>query len=169
MNQTQAAALAIGDNAFWLVLGVGILAMGCYHGFKHLVSAWRDARLSRDFEESRREIAAYVAEGTMTPETAAKLLASRAQPSVAQESGDEDNADPDAKLANALTWGSIEKKHAAALIARREELNDAQWRRAVNLVCEGMDPEQAVKLALASGAPSMKDYRAGPVTVRVTS
>jgi hypothetical protein len=40
-----------------------------------IASAVRDVARGKQVEESRREIAAYVAEGTITPDDAAKILA----------------------------------------------------------------------------------------------
>jgi hypothetical protein len=42
--------------------------------------AWRDTTKRKHYEESRREIAAYVAEGSITPADAERLLSADASP-----------------------------------------------------------------------------------------
>lgn len=53
----------------FLVAIVGVIAKAC-----------RRSAEAKAFEQSRREIAAYVAEGSITPEDAAKLLAEGRKP-----------------------------------------------------------------------------------------
>lgn len=45
-----------------------------------IVSAWKSNVATREREQSRREIAAYVAEGSMTPEQGEKLIAAGTPP-----------------------------------------------------------------------------------------
>jgi hypothetical protein len=74
MNQTALSNLAP-ENV--LIGALILLGAVIFFGF---ITAWVviDARVktarTREREESRREIAAYVAEGSITPEDAAKLL-----------------------------------------------------------------------------------------------
>lgn len=61
----------LGDNVFWVIMGsVAIVAIV----FGSVTSMVRSANR----EKTRREIAAYIASGTMTPEQGEKLL--RAEP-----------------------------------------------------------------------------------------
>lgn len=60
------------DSLFVIVFfggGIAVVIVGI------VVDAWRKSAQTKAREESRREIAAYVAEGSMSAEDAAKLLA----------------------------------------------------------------------------------------------
>ena len=57
----------ISANGFWII--GAIIVLGCV-GF----SCVKDMAISRSRERTRREVAAYVAEGSMTPEHAERLL-----------------------------------------------------------------------------------------------
>jgi hypothetical protein len=46
-----------------------------------LASAFTKNTKTREFEQSRREIAAYVAEGSISPDDAAKMLSAGQKPS----------------------------------------------------------------------------------------
>ncbi len=63
------------DNA-WLPI---IMVVGSLIAIMAIVSEFTRTARARAFEKSRREIAAYVAEGSMTPEQAERLLASGAK------------------------------------------------------------------------------------------
>ena len=68
MNQDILQKLTNGETLFWLAGAVVLLAgitSGCIKSVVKSVSR----------ERTRREIAAYIAEGTMTPEQGEKLLA----------------------------------------------------------------------------------------------
>jgi hypothetical protein len=62
------AMLAVGG--FLLIVIISILA-----------SAFTKNTKTREFEQSRREIAAYVAEGSISPDDAAKMLSAGQKPS----------------------------------------------------------------------------------------
>ncbi len=68
-----------GEQVFWIVMGsvagIAIIAaiFGEYLTTRTKTRAKTEQTLAR--EESRREIAAYVAEGSMSPDDAAKILA----------------------------------------------------------------------------------------------
>lgn len=57
----------ISENAMWVAGGV--IAIGCV-GFNCV----KDMVVGRSRERTRREIAAYVAEGSMTPEQGERLM-----------------------------------------------------------------------------------------------
>jgi hypothetical protein len=69
---TQELALVIPIVAVGGSMVVAIIAV--------VASAVRRSIEARAFEQSRREIAAYVAEGSITPDDAAKLLAEGKKP-----------------------------------------------------------------------------------------
>ncbi len=57
---------AVGMITVAMVMAVPIVAI--------IAEAWKSASVSRDREQTRREIAAYVAEGTITPADAERIL-----------------------------------------------------------------------------------------------
>ncbi|MFG0282781.1 MAG: hypothetical protein ACF8R7_00015 [Phycisphaerales bacterium JB039] len=67
------------DDTLKLVAVAGGLLLGAFFiGMILLICWWdtrRKVRQTEEFESSRREIAAYVAEGSIAPDDAAKLLA----------------------------------------------------------------------------------------------
>lgn len=99
----------------------------------------------RSFEQSRREIAAYVAEGTISPDQAATLLTVSGPVSKAQNAG--------RKLAQALAWDQVEKADARKLVEARAGADDEMWREMVDLVMDGMSADDAIKL-VKSGSKS---------------
>lgn len=64
-------------DLIWLVAISGGLLLAI---ISRIASSARATSVAREQEQSRREIAAYVAEGSMTPEQAEKLLAAGAKP-----------------------------------------------------------------------------------------
>lgn len=66
------APLMLGGNEVVPVVAVIACSGLCLVGM--ISSAMRRSRTERELEESRRELAAYVAEGSISPEDAAKLL-----------------------------------------------------------------------------------------------
>lgn len=65
-------------------------------------------------EESRREIAAYVAEGSISPDDARKILDDAAQKETFET-----------ELARGLKWGSISAKNAERLLRTHQSRSDA--------------------------------------------
>lgn len=63
-------------------------------------------------EQTRREIAAYVAEGTISPSDAAQLLAAG-------------NADFQKTIADGVAWGTISSKDAERLMRGYHQVKDA--------------------------------------------
>jgi len=59
------------ENIGWIVMVAGGTAIAL---IAIITDAWRKTAETKAREESRREIAAYVAEGSMTADDAAKLL-----------------------------------------------------------------------------------------------
>lgn len=72
-------------------------------------SSFRKIFETRAKETTRREIAAYVAEGSISPEDARKLLASGAGEELEKKIGD------------AVAWGSISPKKAEGLLRAARE------------------------------------------------
>lgn len=104
--------------------------------------------LHRDklFEQSRREIAAYMAEGSIPPDAAIKILAMRPQDDE-EEEDEEGGEDPAMKLAGAVGWESLDKKDASKLVEARSTMDDKDWGNAVNLTLKGMPVTDAIALA----------------------
>jgi len=68
---------------------------------------------TRAKEMTRREIAAYVAEGSITPDDAQRLLATGS------------SAELEKKIGDAIAWGTISAKKAESLLrTARESAND---------------------------------------------
>ncbi|MGE3109869.1 MAG: hypothetical protein AB7G11_08135 [Phycisphaerales bacterium] len=63
---------------------------------------------TRQRERTRREVAAYVAEGSIRPDDAAKILNAGA-------------SDTEAKIADAVAWGTIKPEKAEALLRSLKE------------------------------------------------
>ncbi|MEO1128993.1 MAG: hypothetical protein AAFX05_04700 [Planctomycetota bacterium] len=67
---------AIADD-IWILIPLFAITIGCTAGIvSSVAAAYAATSKTRAREESRREIAAYVAEGSMTPEDADLLLKS---------------------------------------------------------------------------------------------
>ncbi|MDQ7012744.1 MAG: hypothetical protein Q9O74_02470 [Planctomycetota bacterium] len=68
-----------GEQVFWIVLGgvAGVVIVAAIFGEYLTARTKTRAKTQQSLarEESRREIAAYVAEGSMSPDDAAKILA----------------------------------------------------------------------------------------------
>lgn len=125
----------------WLPL---MLVVGTFIAVMTIAGQITKTLRARAFEQSRREIAAYVAEGSITPEQAATLLA------VGPAAGDAEDASM--KLAQAVAWGSVDQEDASKLVEARDGADEANWKRMVDLVIEGMPVEDAVKLGRAKPA-----------------
>ncbi len=77
-----------------------------------VVHSVREVRQTRETEQTKREIAAYVAEGSITPDDAVKLL----------QAGEADAAASMSMIADGVAWGTISPGKAERLIrAMREE------------------------------------------------
>ena len=97
LNNIEPKVLFIAGGA--VVVTVWIIATKLAEVFK-----------TRAQEQTKREIAAYVAEGSMTPDDAARLM-------------NKPSSDFEKKVADAVAWGTIKPEKAAELIrAIREEL-----------------------------------------------
>jgi hypothetical protein len=99
---------------------------------------------STAFEASRREIAAYVAEGSIKPEQAAALLALGPP-----EDKSKTTADAGKRLAELVAGYEVSTEDAAKLVAQRHEVDEAVFAQMVDLVAEGMGVDEAIKLARA--------------------
>jgi len=140
----------VSDNP-WVMVGLGVFV---YLVVGKLSESLVAASKTRQFEHSRREVAAYVAEGAMTPEQGALLLATRSPGKT---------KDPSKKLASAVQWGTVGKKTVSRLAELRAELDDEQWRRAVDYVSAGLSPDDAVKLAKAGSGTAPVSVGVGQV------
>jgi hypothetical protein len=133
-------------------LGVGLITVLSY-----LVDLVKSSIRTTAFERSRQEAMAYVAEGSMTAEQAAAMLAIEQKlrkPESDEESEEsESKKDAGARLASALSWGQVEKDDADALIAARTEVDETTWSQMVDYAIEGMDAEAAINLAKARSRP----------------
>lgn len=70
----------LGSDAELIIPIVGIV-FGCTGWFIYIVmSAIKSANRTKQREESRREIAAYIAEGSMSPEQGERLMAAGENP-----------------------------------------------------------------------------------------
>ncbi|MCC6678777.1 MAG: hypothetical protein IT436_16720 [Phycisphaerales bacterium] len=128
------------DNA-WLPI---IMVVGSLIAIMAIVSEFTRTARARAFEKSRREIAAYVAEGSISAEQAAALLAIGPEGKAAN--------DPSIRLAQAVAWGSVDKEDASQLVEAREGIDEDSWKQMVDLVLEGMSTEDAIKLARSKRA-----------------
>ncbi|VAX36605.1 hypothetical protein MNBD_PLANCTO03-787 [hydrothermal vent metagenome] len=72
-----------GDQLFWLIaIGIGCVGISVWAFIEHLdvrIKARTKLRQTEAREETRRELAAYVAEGSISPDDAAKLMSSGAE------------------------------------------------------------------------------------------
>ena len=108
---TQTLTLASFENDVLPILFVSLL--GAIILTAIVFSNVRKAFETRAKETTRREIAAYVAEGSISPDDARKLLATGA--------GEE----LERKIGEAVAWGSISAKKAEGLLrAAREGRSD---------------------------------------------
>lgn len=72
--------LTIGDE-MQMVIPIVAIVFGCTGWFISIVvGGIRDAKETKQREESRREIAAYIAEGSMTPEQGERLMQAGEKP-----------------------------------------------------------------------------------------
>jgi hypothetical protein len=129
-----------------------ILIAGYYlasYGFE----VFRDVMKNSEFEKSRREIAAYVAEKEITPEQGVALLSIYRMPSEAEKS-EATKDDAGKKLAGLVAWGSIEQSDAAKIIAQRHHMNEERWHELVELVEADMPVDEAIALTKARSGPA---------------
>jgi hypothetical protein len=100
---------------------------------------------AKAFEQSRREIAAYIAEGSMNAQDGATLLAVQSNPRKPQDAAK--------RLAQHVALGMVNKKEAKALAEAREGVSEETWSQMVDLCISGLPVEEAVKLARTRSAP----------------
>ncbi|MBA4028524.1 MAG: hypothetical protein C0475_05225 [Planctomyces sp.] len=63
------------DDIMKLAIAVPAIVFGCLVAITGIVTgSWTKVRVAREKEQSRRELAAYVAEGSITAEQAEKIL-----------------------------------------------------------------------------------------------
>jgi len=87
----------IDDEALVLMLGLGTLALVFY-----VVHCVRKILETRAREQTKREIAAYVAEGSISPQDAAKMLMSSSEAA--------------SQIADGVAWGTVKPEKAEMLI-----------------------------------------------------
>lgn len=90
------AAISESELQFAAIVGAGVLAFTFIH-------SWRKVAETRAREQTKREIAAYVAEGTVKAEDAQKLMGPASE-------------ETEKQIANAVAWGTIKPEKAEALL-----------------------------------------------------
>lgn len=73
--------------------------------FVYIIKSVKDVKLAREREQTKREVAAYVAEGTIRPEDAAMILNSGGAANPAEQ-----------QIANGVAWGMIHPEKANDLL-----------------------------------------------------
>ena len=133
------AILAIGGG-----VALGVLAI--------LAGVVWSALEARFREQSRREIAAYVAEGTISPEDAERLLAAPVASRFAPGQWKHGNFDYVAdQLAEAVGSEDLSADDAKRLADARGTMDDRQWAKAVEFAVEqSLSAETALHLAKAN-------------------
>jgi hypothetical protein len=95
-----ASTLALsGNEEKILTLGIILFAAIIFYG----IHATRKIFETRAKENTKREIAAYVAEGSISPEDATRMLRA-------------DRNEPEQKIASAVAWGTIKPEKAESLL-----------------------------------------------------
>ncbi len=123
-----------------------VILWGGYYIVTTSLEVVRDILKNREFEHSRREIAAYVAEKNITPDQGVALLSIYRMLSKEEEAETEDAGK---KLAGLVAWGSIEQSDAARIIAERHHLTEDRWKELVELVEADMPVDEAIALIKA--------------------
>ena len=99
MVENLAVTLARIDETQMIM--VALIVSGCIAIYLiYSVRSWRE---TREHEQTRREIAAYVAEGTIKPDEAVKLLAAASD-------------EAEKMIADGVAWGTIKPEKAERLI-----------------------------------------------------
>jgi hypothetical protein len=88
-----------GNEEKILTLGIILFAAILFYG----ISAMRRIFETRAKEMTKREIAAYVAEGSISPEDATRMLRA-------------DSTEPEQKIASGVAWGTIKPEKAESLL-----------------------------------------------------
>ncbi|HRP63516.1 MAG TPA: hypothetical protein PK400_09510 [Phycisphaerales bacterium] len=87
------------DIAMLMIFGMGGLVLLVWIIAKHVA----DVLKTRQVQQTKREVAAYVAEGSITPEDAVRLLSS-------------ESSDLEKQIGTAVAWGTISPAKAAELL-----------------------------------------------------
>lgn len=74
----------------------------------YIIKTVRDVKQTREREQTKREVAAYVAEGTIQPDDAAKILNAGG--------GDRESSAAEQQIASGVAWGMIKPEKAADLL-----------------------------------------------------
>ena len=90
------ASITESELQFVAIVATGLLLFSLIHG-------WRRVAETRAREQTKREIAAYVAEGTIKAEDAQKLMGPASE-------------ETEKQIANAVAWGTIKPEKAEALL-----------------------------------------------------
>jgi hypothetical protein len=91
-------------DAELVLIPIGIVALAVM--FVVLLLVIRSVLRTREIERTRREVAAYVAEGSISPDDVEKILGKQEPPA----------GDFEKKLGNAVSWGQISPAKAESLI-----------------------------------------------------
>jgi hypothetical protein len=94
--------LGLDENVAILVMGIGVFVTIYY-----VVKTVKDVKQTKEREQTKREIAAYVAEGTIRPDDAAKIL---------NAGGTPQSSEAEQQIASAVAWGTIKPEKAEGLL-----------------------------------------------------
>jgi Tfp pilus assembly protein PilV len=95
--------LALDENAAILIVAIGVIGAVFY-----IIKTVKDVKQTREREQTKREIAAYVAEGTIRPDDAAKILNAGG--------GAPQSSEAEQQIASAVAWGTIKPEKAEGLL-----------------------------------------------------
>lgn len=87
------------DVAMFGIMMMGAVVLIVWLVVKHV----SDVMKTRQVQQTKRELAAYVAEGTITPEDAVRIMST-------------DSSDLERQIGTAVAWGTISPKKAAELL-----------------------------------------------------
>jgi hypothetical protein len=94
--------LGMDENAAILVMAIGVIGAILY-----AIKTFKEIKHTREREQTKREIAAYVAEGTIRPDDAAKILNAGGAPQ---------SSEAEQQIASAVAWGTIKPEKAEGLL-----------------------------------------------------
>lgn len=151
------AAIVVGAAIFVYVIIDRVLAATERHS-----AAKASTRTAEAFEQTRREIAAFVAEGTIDADKATAMLAIRPPNQElldAVRKDEESSQDPAIKLSEWHAWGGVDQETVEVVVSARQEVNEKSWAEIVEMVIAGMPATEAVQLAKAREASPDADAK----------
>lgn len=138
----------------WLAILTGV---GLCYVMGTMIHSVAGVFTRRAIEQSRREIAAYVAEGSIKPEHASLLM----------NMGEEqfDGNDPTQRLAKKVAEWQVDEDDAKRLGSFRQEVSEDIWRETVEMVIAGMPAEAAMEIGRGRKARNDGPWRESVGTV----